>query len=220
MDDPVQLSVHELPHPAGLSEAERTRRGRWMMTIVVFLCALPVLASYFTFYVIKPHGRAYGDLIEPTHAMPADLAAQDLQGRPFDAQSLKGQWLLVVVDGGSCVGDCEKRLYVQQQLRTMLGKEMGRLDKVWLIGDAMPVAAELSSKLQQAEALHVLRVDPQALGRWLTPAAGQAQTAHLYLVDPMGRWMWRSPVHPEPAKVKKDLQQLMKAAAGWDREGR
>lgn len=220
MDDPVQLSVHELPHPAGLGQAERTRRGRWMMGWVVLLCALPVIASYFTFYVIQPKGRAYGDLIQPTRDLPADLGARDLQGRAVGVDALKGQWLLIVVDGGSCVGDCEKRLYLQQQLRTMLGKDMGKLDKLWLVGDDMPVSAELQAKLRRAEALQVLRVDPLALGRWLAPANGQALTAHLYLVDPLGRWMWRSPAHPDPVKVKKDLHHLMKANAGWDREGR
>ena len=37
-------------------------------------CAAPVIASYFTFYVIKPQGRAYGELITPTVDVPADLA--------------------------------------------------------------------------------------------------------------------------------------------------
>ena len=51
------------------------------------------------------------------------------------------------------------------------------------------------------------------------PAAGQALEDHLYLVDPMGEWMMRVPADPEPAKVKRDLDRLLRASASWDRAG-
>lgn len=199
---------------------DRTRRGRRMMAWVVFLCALPVLASYFTFYVIQPRGQGYGDLITPAVEMPADLQARTLAGEAVTLSALKGQWLLIVVDGGSCVGDCEQRLFMQRQLREMLGKEREKLDKLWLIADDAAVRPELLQALQTTPAFQALRVEGSALGRWLQPAAGQGLTAHLYLVDPLGRWMWRAPAQAEPAKVKKDLSLLMRANAGWDRAGR
>ena len=33
-----------------------TKRGRIQMILLLLVCAAPVLASYFTFYVIKPQG--------------------------------------------------------------------------------------------------------------------------------------------------------------------
>ena len=219
-NDPAQLTVHEVTGLESLPASDRTRRGRWMMAWVVFLCALPVVASYFTFYVVQPRGNAYGDLINPTRELPPDLALRTLQGQAVSAESLKGQWLLIVVDGGSCVGDCEQRLFMQRQLREMLGKEREKLDKLWLVNDEAPVGAPLQAVLAQTPAMQTLRVDGAALARWLMPARGQALTAHLYLVDPLGRWMWRGPVHPDPAKLRKDLNLLMKANAGWDRAGR
>lgn len=219
-NDPAQLTIHEVGALEDLAQLERTRRGRWMMAWVVFLCALPVIASYFTFYVIQPRGKAYGDLVTPTRELPADLAPRDLAGRPVPLQTLRGQWLLVVVDGGSCVGDCEKRLFMQRQLREMLGKEREKLDKLWLISDEAPVSDRLRKVLEDTPAMQLLRVDGAALARWLSPAEGQALTAHLYLIDPLGRWMWRAPAQPDPARVKKDLSLLMKANSGWDRAGR
>lgn len=219
-NDPAQLTVHELGAVEALAQAERTRRGRWMMAWVVFLCALPVIASYFTFYVVQPRGKGYGDLITPTVELPPDLAPRTLAGQPVALDSLRGQWLLIVVDGGSCVGDCEKRLFMQRQLREMLGKERDKLDKLWLISDDAPVSDSLRSALEATPAMQLLRVDAAALARWLRPAEGQALTAHLYLVDPLGRWMWRAPAQPDPARVKKDLSLLMKANSGWDRAGR
>lgn len=218
--EPLGLSVHALPAADPLRQAEQTGRGRRTMAFVLLLCALPVLASYFLFYVVQPKGRAYGDLIGAQPLLPSDLSLRTLDGTLVEASSLKGQWLLVVVDGGSCVGDCEERLYLQRQLREMLGRERDRLDKLWLIADDAPVQPDLRRTLEATPAMQLLRVDQAALAAWLQPAAGQAMTAHLYLVDPMGRWMWRSPLNPDPQRIKRDLDRLLRAAASWDRPGR
>jgi hypothetical protein len=217
---PLELSVHALPAVETLVATERTNRGRWMMALVVLLCAAPVLASYFTYYVWKPRGQAYGDLIHPAHDLPQALPLRTLDGAPADATSLKGQWLLVVVDGGSCVGACEAHLVLQRQLREMLGRERDRVDKVWLVVDEVPLAANLRTSLEASPSMTVLRTDGTELATWLQPAAGQPMTAHLYLVDPLGRWMWRSPPKPDPQRMKRDIEKLLRASSSWDQPGR
>src|ERR1700749_4497535 len=91
-DEPVELTIHSLPDPAAASAQKR--KGRLGMLMVVLVCAAPVFASYFSFYVLKLHGRAIGDLIMPTVDIPAALDLHDLDGQPVKAESLKGQWLL------------------------------------------------------------------------------------------------------------------------------
>jgi hypothetical protein len=192
------------------------------MLSLLALCAAPVVASYFTFYVIKPSGSAYGELITPTVDLPADLPLTDLQGRAVAAESLKNQWLLTVVQPAACPEACERQLYVQRQLREMLGKNRDRVDKLWLIPDdgGMPRPALLSALSQKGVEVTVLRVPGERLQAWLKPAAGKALTDHFFLVDPMGRWMMRAPADPEPKKLKGDLDKLLKASAGWDNAGR
>jgi len=219
-DAPLELSVHATPAAAGLLAAERTRRGRWMMVFVVLLCALPVIASYLAFYVFQPRGQAYGELIVPARELPATLPLRSLDGAAVAPASLRHQWLMVVVDGGSCVGDCEEHLFMQRQLREMLGRERERVDKLWLVVDDATLRADLRASLEATPAMHILRTDRDALAAWLQPAPGQSMTGHLYLVDPMGRWMWRSPQRPEPQRVKRDLDKLLRAAASWDKPGR
>jgi hypothetical protein len=219
-DAPLDLSVHRLPAAAGLAATERTSRGRWMMLFVVLLCAAPVIASYFTFYVLKPRGEAYGELIHPAQPMPADLRLKTLDGQAVAADSLQQQWLLVVVDGGSCVAACEQHLFLQRQLREMLGRERDKLDKLWLVVDDAPIDAKLRASLEATPAMSVLRADAQQLAAWLQPAAGQSVTSHLYLIDPLGRWMWRSPTQAEPQRLKRDIDKLLRAAASWDKPGR
>jgi len=215
--EPVSFAVHSLPDPA--AQAQRTRAGRIRMLLVWLVCALPVVASYFTYYVLRPQGRAnYGELIDPQRPLPAAsaLPLTALDGRAVDPASLRGQWLLVVVADGACDALCERQLYTQRQLRTMLGKDQDRLDRVWLVTGAPPRAALLPA-LHDAQ---VLRTSQDALGRWLQPQPGQALSAHLYLVDPMGNWMMRFPPQADPKKVRRDLDRLMRASASWDHEGR
>jgi hypothetical protein len=191
------------------------------MLLVLLACAAPVVASYFTYYVVRPQGRTnYSALIQPSRSLPGDLALRDLSGRPVDAASLKGQWLLLVVGDAACTGDCERRLYLQRQLREMLGRDRDRVDRVWLIPDGARPRPELLAAAEATGGLSVLHADPAALGRWLSPAPGHALPDHLYIVDPMGEWMMRAPADADPARLKGDLARLLRASAFWDREGR
>ena len=203
-----------------MDAAQRTRHGRLKMLGVLLVCAAPVIASYFTYYVIRPEGRKnYGELIEPQRPMPA-MAATTLEGGAGALVDLKGQWLLVSVADSQCDTDCQKHLYLQRQLRESLGKEKDRLDWVWLVTDDVPVAAALQPGLGKAT---VLRVPEAAVGGWLAPATGQQMADHLYVVDPQGNWMMRFPPALDAegfAKAKRDLERLLRASSSWDDAGR
>jgi len=220
LDQPLDLTVHSLPGPREVEEAQRTARGRFKMFVVMLICAAPVIASYFTYYVLRPEGRRnFGELIEQQPTIPA-ITGTTLDGRASPLADLKGQWLLVSVGGGACPAQCENHLYLQRQLRETLGKDKDRLDWVWLVDDAAPVRAELQPALAQAT---VLRVPREQLAQWLKPAPGAALDEHLYVVDPLGHWMMRFPARLDregAAKAKRDLERLMRASAGWDKAGR
>ena len=220
-DHPLGLTVHTLPAAGdAVVTVQRARHGRWKMLGVLLICAAPVVASYFTYYVIRPEGRRnYGELINPQRTLP-DLSATALDGKAVPLASLKGQWLLVSVAGGACDAACQKHLYLQRQLRESVGKEKDRVDWVWLVNDATSVPPELTPALQKAT---VLRMDAAALNAWLAPAEGHQIADHLYVVDPMGNWMMRFPAAMDAAgaaKAKRDLERLLRASSSWDEAGR
>lgn len=218
---PLSFTVHSMPTPDVADAARRTAAGRLKMLLVLAVCAAPVIASYLAYYVIRPAARSnYGELILPVRPIPAALPLADLQGRAVEPRSLRDQWLLVVVGGGQCDAPCEKLLWLQRQLREMLGRDSGRLDKVWLVDDAQPLRPETRQAVTGAPAVTVLRTDRAALGDWLEAAPGQTLERHLYVVDPLGHWMMRMPADPDPARMKRDLERLMRASAGWDQAGR
>jgi cytochrome oxidase Cu insertion factor (SCO1/SenC/PrrC family) len=219
----LSFTVHSMPVPAldGDGDGRRTSNGRLKMLLVLLVCAAPVIASYFTYFVIRPQGRTnYSQLIEPQRPMPDDLALADPQGVRVPAASLKGQWLLVVVSGGACDGACEKKLWLQRQLREALGREKERVDKVWLVHDGLPPRTEPTQAVLAGGSAKVLSVQAAALSAWLEPAAGQRLEDHFYIVDPMGHWMMRVPPDADPAKLKRDLEKLLRGSASWDQPGR
>lgn len=190
------------------------------MLIVLLICAAPVVASYLTYYVIRPEGRrSFGQLIDPQRGIPA-LQVQTLEGKPQPLQDLKGQWLLVSVASGACDAQCERHLYLQRQLLTSLGKDRDRFDWVWLVPDDKPVRDALLPGLKDAT---VLRLPPDALANWLSPDAGHQLQDHLYVVDPLGNWMMRFPAKLDTTgamNAKRDLERLLRASASWDTPGR
>ncbi len=219
------MTVHDLATP-DLAEPvqagrRRTASGRLKMLLVLLVCASPVIASYFTYFVIRPEGRTnYGELILPPRELPATLPLATLDGAPVASASLRGQWLLVVVLDTACDAACEQRLFMQRQLREMLGRDRDRLDKIVLVAGDGALKPELRAALEAAPPATLLRAPRAALAGWLAPQAGHALDAHLYVVDPMGMWMMRMPAVAEPQRVMRDLRKLLRASSSWDDAGR
>ncbi|MEP6970185.1 MAG: hypothetical protein ABJA49_07070 [Betaproteobacteria bacterium] len=213
--------MHALPRLDGSDvNLQRTRLGRWKMLLVLLICAAPVVASYFAYYVVRPQTRSvFGTLVEPQRPLP-DLVGVAPDGAKSNLRALKGQWLLITVSGGACDAMCQQYLYMQRQLRESLGKDKDRVDRVWLVNDDSAIDPALLPALNGAV---VLRVPPAELANWLAPQQGHGLAEHLYLVDPIGNWMMRFPAALDlkgAAKAKRDVERVLRASASWDEAGR
>jgi peroxiredoxin len=195
-------------------------RGRWKLLAVLAVCAAPLIASYFTYYVIKPKGGQtnYGALIDPrAYPIPA-MASTTLDGKPARLEDYKGKWIMLKVGPSDCAADCQDQLFAMRQLRTMQGKEADRIERVWMITDDQPLETML---LRVNDGTHMLRAPAAVLEKWLPLEGGAADRAseHVYLIDPLGNLMMRFPkgaVSSDVEKVKrvhKDIAKLLKASA-------
>jgi hypothetical protein len=231
MDDrPVDFAVHSMPQAHELAQQpERIRSGRIKMLLVLAMCAAPVIASYFTFYVVRPAGRTnFGVLVEPQRPLP-ELVAQDLDGKPVPMASLRGQWLVMSVAHAACDARCESTLFLQRQLRAGLGKDKDRVDWVWLIDDAAAVPAAMLPRLEGST---TVRIPAQSAAQWLGDGTAAPLYGVIYLVDPLGNYMMRFPAPDletdstqdakllHAKKVKRDVERLLRASASWDKTGR
>jgi peroxiredoxin len=207
------VEPNKLAEPAIDPKGAR-KRGRWMLWLVLLVCASPLIASYFTYYVIKPEKRNnYGTLIDQrAHPVPA-MATTTLDGRPQALEQFKGKWVMLMVGPGACQDACQKQLFALRQLRLMQGKEADRIERVWLITDKEPLDTLI---IREYDGTHMLRADAAAVASWLPADAGTTPADHIYMIDPLGHLMMRFPKDPqlqEVRKVYKDVNKLLKASS-------
>ena len=183
--------------------------GRWMVLLIALVCAAPIIASYLTYYVIKPKCGAtnYGTLIEPQRPISAALLVKDEAGKTMPLASLRGRWLMISVDRSACDQACATKLYFMRQIRAAQGGELERMLTVWLRTDADAVPDAITHAYPDTAKFVA---DPAALSAWLPAEPGSADTDHIYLVDPNGNLMMRFPKNPDPSKIKGDVTRLLK----------
>jgi hypothetical protein len=155
------------------------------------VCAAPfvlgTLAYVFGWGVGKPAN--YGELIAP----------RTLSGPPFDA--LRGKWVLVSFDSAACGARCERKLYFMRQLRRAQAQDMERVERLWLLIDSAVPDKDLLPAFEGTRVAADGRAVPQFPGNVVE---------HIYLVDPLGNLMLRFPPDPDPSRMIKDLQRLLK----------
>ncbi len=184
-----------------LSPRGARRRPRTLYLIALVTIA-PVIASYAAYYLFPRDQQAnYGQLLA-TRPAP-EIAGMALDGKPFRIADLRGKWVLVAAAAGACPQSCVDALYATRQARTIQGREMGRIARVWLVTDAAPPDAAL---LAQHPGLVVARVPATALALW--PAGAD----RLYLIDPLGNLVLAYPRNPDINGMGRDLTRLLRAS--------
>jgi hypothetical protein len=191
----------------GESDAEApARRRAWPVLAILALCAAPVIAAWLAYFVWPPASRSnYGELIEPRAL--SDPQLDRAGGGTLRLSALRGKWLLVQLDRARCAERCRRKLLYMRQLRLTQGKDMGRIERVWLVMDGAPIDPAL---LREFEGTHVLRAGDTGLLREFP--AGEDPAQHIYLVDPLGNLMLRYPGDPDPNGMKRDLSRLLRAS--------
>lgn len=181
------------------------RSGRWTLALIFAVCVIPFVASYLVFYLWPPQSRMnYGTLIDP-RPFPA-AALERVDGSRFSIAELKGRWVMVHVDGSACGEPCRRKLYQMRQVRLTQGREIGRIERVWLVRDDGPVDSAL---MREYDGTHVARAGAATFSA--LPAERDAAD-HIYLIDPLGNLMLRFPKDADPSRMKKDLERLLKVS--------
>jgi len=183
------------------------RASRWPLVWVAVVSFAPFVLAYLTFYFWPPEGRMnYGELIEPARPLP-DVALTLNDGRPFRLGALRGKWILLQVSPGQCDEACQRGLYHMRQVRLAQGKNMDRIERVWLISDAAPLDPAV---VQAFEGTYLVRAAGSDVLR--DPALAADSPGHIYLVDPLGNLMLKFPRDADPIRILRDIGRLLKAS--------
>lgn len=156
---------------------------------IALVCAAPLVLGTAAYLLGWSPGAPsnYGELLPPRAVTAAPLS------------ELRGKWVLVAFDAAACDASCERKLYVMRQVRRAQGKDMDRIERLWVLTDSGKPRADA---LAASEGTRISRNENFGF-------PGNA-TDYIYLVDPLGNLMMRFPRDPDPSKLIKDLQRLLK----------
>lgn len=198
------------------SESVARARGRRHFLILAGLFLLPVLASVVLYFgnLWRPaSSSAKGELIEPARTL--DYAGvRTLDGAAFDLKTLEGRWTIIYI-GQDCDELARTALTYGRQSRLALGKDMGRVQRVFirsgnctgLIGESCCPPNYLET---EQPGLIRLQLSAPDSARLLQQFPGDVPQS-IYIVDPHHNLMMR---HDARVVVNKalltDLKKLLK----------
>lgn len=193
--------------------------GRRKLLLLLLLFAAPVLGAYALYFWApkdwQPDGRTNeGQLLVPAKTMEA-LSLHDVAGQPVDQDLFSEKWTLLLVGPSACDAVCETALYDTRQVRTALGKNTLRVQRVFVATDRGRVD-ELQTrftrehpdlKLLVAEGAEVYAINRQFSADGRNPLNNAYD---IYLLDPNGNWlMYYTPTVPAKGMLK-DLKKLLR----------
>jgi cytochrome oxidase Cu insertion factor (SCO1/SenC/PrrC family) len=183
-----------------------TSSARRTLLLLALVCLAPVVAGYWLFYFSPPSRFInYGDLL--TGSTVASVRWKQPDGSEFNFEQLHGKWLLVSIDSGNCDDHCREKLTFMRQLRLSQGKDSERIERVWLIDDA--VRPQHGFMPQFDGTREIFTGDASTLDQFPAP---HSRRAHIYVIDPLGNVMLRFPRNPEPKAMINDITRLLKVS--------
>lgn len=186
-------------------DATHRRTVRRYLLAIFAVCAAPFVLGTLAYYFFPTSAHTnYGDLLSPQPVN--DIALTSPTGDPGSLAALRGKWVMVQFNEGRCDTACEQKLFNMRQSRTAQGKDMDRIERLWvLLDDAAPTAPP--ALYEGSYIAHA--VPPSFVAQF--PATADVRR-HIYLVDPLGNLMLRFPPDPEPKRIIKDLQRLLRVS--------
>lgn len=203
-----------------MTDASQTHgRGRSKLLLLIVLFAAPVVAAYALYFWVpeswQPTGRTnQGRLIDPPRTIES-LSLHDVEGQRVNQMLLAKKWTLLVIGPSACNETCHKVLYDTRQVRTALGKNTPRVQRIFVATDRSRVDELKASlepdhpdlQLRVAEGAEVYEINRQFAANGRNPLNN---VYDIYLLDPHGNWLM-SYTPQDPAKgLLKDLKKLLR----------
>jgi hypothetical protein len=178
--------------------------GRLQLSIIAAVFFGPLLFAGWLYYkgeLIQPVGKTNnGALLEPIVNLTDTLPGSPIHGYNADF------WLLAYENRGNCDESCQKALYTTRQMRLMLGKEMDRVQRIFLHGETPPDTVFLADEHQG-----LISLQDDALSEFLDQKKpDNLEAGGYFLIDPHGNLVMY--FHPElnPGDVVNDIKRLLR----------
>ena len=178
-------------------------KGRLTLLAVIAVAVLPLLAaSYFRFISPPEVSAMVGQPLDEPVQLPFAML-QRWDGAPLEHSEVSGKWLAIFAAPGACDERCRHTLYLTRQARTAQGRNMVRLERLWLVSDATEPSPELL-------AAHPDLVVVKASDAQILNVLGGGDNRQINLVDRRGFLVFRYPDDAEPKGFIRELGKLIK----------
>ena len=185
-----------------------TRRRRGLLpTLLLLIFFLPLLVAFLIYYGSnwRPAGHTnHGTLIEPARALPRITLPQ--VNAPGSADLLIGKWSLIYIGDGACDGPCRHTLYYIRQTQLGLGKQIPRVQRVWLAPDHCCDSSADTEMQPPLLSVNAQGADGAAL---LSQFPAEHRESTIFIVDPRGNLMMRYDSNADPKGLREDLKKLL-----------
>lgn len=187
--------------------------------LILALCFLGPLAVAWVWYANvdewRPAGAgagSHGDIFQPARPL-VDVALMDTRGRTLGAEFFQGQWTMVYIGEQACDEMCRDRLYYTRQIHTAMGREIHRVQRVYLL-PRWPSDEALEKRLEGHPDLQVavpVRDDFMVQFRH-AGGAHPVGADRIYIVDPLGNVVMSFPPEVDPRDLRDDLDHLLRVS--------
>lgn len=148
----------------------------------------------------------YGELLLPIRPVES-LDIQTMDKKHLSIEDLKGRWTYVYLGRGACGLYCQASLFKVRQTRAMLGRDLVRVQYVYLALDEGAKKEMSLLKAGHPQMMIGVADSPEQLSVF-----GSDATGSLYLMDPHGNLVLRYGQDAETKGMRKDLKRLLKVS--------
>jgi hypothetical protein len=184
-----------------VSNPQRTK-GRLQFLLIAAIFFGPLLFAAWLYYSgdgLQPESRVnHGALLEPI----VNLLDAVPESRIHDDRA----WRLLYAEDGECGERCQQALYTLRQTRLMLGKEMDRVERVFLHGEHAPDTLLGAEEHQGLKSLH----DPALRAVLDEQRPGSLPAGGFYLIDPHANLVLYFSPDIKPRDMVDDIKRLLK----------
>lgn len=182
----------------------KPRSGRLQLLFLAVVFLGPLAVAFWLYYgepSLAPEGRTnHGALLEPIVNIAERVPDSTL------VPAAERRWLLVYRNPGECGEECLRSLYTIRQLRLMLGREMARLDRVFLHGTEAPDTLSAREEYEGLITVH----DPGVGDLLAAKTPADREPGGYYLVDPRGNLVMYFDPGLDPGDIVDDIKKLLR----------
>jgi hypothetical protein len=187
----------------------KVRNNRLILTMVALVFFGPIVVAMLIYYgggkQWRPSGSiAHGILLTQPRMLPTGVMILNA-GITAD---FAGKWSLLYVGRGDCDDACKEALHRTRQVRRALGKEMSRVQRLFISTSGRPNSGFLAADHPGL----LVMTDGLASRDAVLTALGEFAEGDVFIADPIGNVVLRFPAGTPMKDMHEDLSLLLKAS--------